>query len=142
MAKIELTLTSTAVEGDYGIVDIYYNGIQVESSLQLSANPLVVVHDVVPDNGYCTVRVDLLNDKANDVNQNGSFNDPEDETMDVRITLARYADDGVTFVTMVPHGVITETDPQGNPVYYPATDYLSVWGKEYSRTFPTSRYIP
>lgn len=142
MAKIELALTSTAVDGDYGIVDIYYNGNIVESNLQLSAAPMVVTHDVVPENGFCTVRVDLLNDKATDVNLNGTYSDPEDELMDVRIISAKYADDDVTFVVMIPHDGIIEYDTAGYPVYTPPAEYLSVWGREYSRTFPTSRYIP
>ena len=138
MAKIELTLTSTAVDGDYGIVDIYYNGNKVESNLQLSSTPTTVAHNVVPDNGYCTVRVDLLNDKATDYELDGIW----DEVMDVRITSARYADDDVTYVTMIPHSGFTENDAEGNPVYTPPAEYLSVWGTGYTRTFPTSRYIP
>lgn len=138
MAKIELTLTSTSVDGDYGIVDIYYNGNKVESDLQLSNVAITISHDLVPVDGSCTVRVDLLNDKATDYEQDGIW----DEVMDVRITSSRYADDNVTYVTMIPHAEFTETDAAGNPVTYPPVEYLSVWGKEYSKTFPTSRYIP
>lgn len=137
MAKIELTLTSTSVDGDFGIVDIYYNGNKVESNLQLSSTPTIVNHTVVPDNGYCTVRVDLLNDKATDYEQDGIW----DEVMDVRIISARYADDDINYATMIPHSGFTEIDEQGTLIDTPPAEYLSVWGKEYSRTFPTSRYI-
>ena len=140
MARIEITMTSTAVDGDYGIVNVYFNGQLVESNLHLNANGITFSHPVVPVAGNCTVQVDLLNDKATDINLDGRW----DEVMDVRITSARYADNDVTYIGMVPHGdiITADLDVNGNPIVIPAADHLSVWGTGYSRTFPTSRYIP
>ena len=86
MARIEMAITSTAVDGDYGIVDVYYNNVKVESNLQLVATPITFNHPVTPINGYCTVKVDLLNDKATDSNNDGTW----DQVMDVRIISAKY----------------------------------------------------
>lgn len=138
MARIEMAITSTAVDGDYGIVDVYYNNVKVESNLQLVATPITFNHPVTPINGYCTVKVDLLNDKATDSNNDGTW----DQVMDVRIISAKYAHDDENFVTMIPHNGVTFKDELGNDVYFPPAPYLSCWGRDYTRTFPTSKYIP
>lgn len=139
MAKIELTLTSTRVDDDYGIVDVYFNGEKVQENLQLSNEGITFSHNITPVNGECTVRVDLLNDKATDYNNDGIW----DEVMDVRITSAKYAHDDVLFVPMIPHNGITIRDAEGTIIKeIPPAEYLSCYGEKYSRTFPTSRYIP
>ena len=114
MGKLRLDINSTDVLGVYGIVDLVFNGVTIESNKQLTADPVTLEYDVdiltAADN---SLKVNLLNDQAHDANQDGDFLDAEDQILIASLTALSYSTDGVNFTTLLPQLATSYTVPDG-----------------------------
>ena len=93
MSKLRLTLNSTNVLGVYGIVDLIFNGVTIESNKQLTADPVALEYDV-----------DILTDAVNSLKVN-LLNGPgphEDQFLIASLTALSYSADGVNFTILLP----------------------------------------
>ena len=114
MAKLRLSIKSTAVLDIYGIVDIVFNGVALASSKQLSATFESLEYNIAGiDNTSNTLKISLLNDQAHDVNQNGIFTDPGDQTMQAVVSALSYSIDNTTYTTLLPQAATNYTVPSG-----------------------------
>ena len=114
MAKLRLSIKSTAVLDIYGIVDIVFNGVALASSKQLSATFESLEYNIAGiDNTSNTLKISLLNDQAHDVNQNGIFTDPGDQTMQAVVSALSYSIDNTTYTTLLPQAATSYTVPSG-----------------------------
>lgn len=132
MAKVRLTITSTAVQNVYGIVDILLNNSVLESFVQLSAEPQTFEWNIAKLLDQNILEIDLLNDQAYDQDGDGEY----EELMQVQVTDLSYSVDGENFVTVIPVDEETATDENGNVyVVSAAVGAFDVWGKDYQFTF-------
>jgi len=114
MAKLRLSINSTAVLGVYGIVDIVFNGTALASSKQLSATVESLEYDVAGiDNTSNTLKISLLNDQAHDANHDGDFLDAGDQTMQAIVSALSYSIDDTTYTTLLPQAATSYTVPSG-----------------------------
>jgi hypothetical protein len=116
MGKLRFDINSTYVErtnkGNYGIVDIVFNGTTLESSKQLSATVDSLEYDVSIDNTSNTLKIALLNDVGDDINNDGDFTD-EGETLKVIVSALSYSIDNTTYTTLLPQVATSYTIPGG-----------------------------
>ena len=95
MAKLRLSINSTDVLGVYGIVNVVFNGTTLASSKQLSATVENLEYNIAGiDNTSNTLKISLLNDQAHDVDLNGIFTDPGDQTLQAVVSALSYSNDG------------------------------------------------
>ena len=114
MSKLRLDINSTTVFGVYGIVNIIFNGTTLASTKQLSATVESLEYDVdILTPGNNVLKIALLNDQAEDVNNDGDFNDPVDKTMQAIVRSLSYAVDNVNFTTLLPQAATSYTVPSG-----------------------------
>jgi hypothetical protein len=103
MSKLRLTLNSTNVLGVYGIVDLIFNGVTIESNKQLTADPVALEYDVdILTDAVNSLKVNLLNDQAHDANQDGDFLGAEDQVLTASMTALSYSIDRTNFTTLLP----------------------------------------
>jgi hypothetical protein len=141
MAKLRLSINSTDVLGTYGIVDIVFNGTTLVSSKQLSSTIESLEYDIAGiDNTSNTLKISLLNDQAHDVNLNGIFTDPGDQSMNAIVSALSYSIDDITYTTLLPQAATSFTVPSGlyagNVVILTesVTQFIS-WGVDCAITF-------
>ena len=114
MAKLRLSINSTDVLGVYGIVDIVFNGATLASAKQLSATVENLEYNIAGiDNTSNTLKISLLNDQAHDVDLNGIFTDPGDQTMQAVVSALSYSIDDTTYTTLLPQAATSYTVPSG-----------------------------
>jgi hypothetical protein len=114
MGKLRLSIKSTDVLGKYGIVDLDFNGVTIESNKQLTADPVALEYDVdILTDTANSLKVSLLNDQAYDANQDGDFSDAGDQTLLVSVTALSYSVNGVNFTTLLPQLATNYTVPDG-----------------------------
>jgi hypothetical protein len=110
MGKLRLDIKSNDILGVYGIVDLVFNGVAIESNKQLTTDPIALEYDVdILTDADNTLKVSLLNDRAHDANQDGVF----DKFMTVSVTALSYSADGVNFTTLLPQVATSYTVPDG-----------------------------
>ena len=114
MAKLRLSIKSTAVLGVYGIVDIVFNGATLTSAKQLSATVENLEYNIAGiDNTSNTVKISLLNDQAHDANTDGDYLDADDQTMQAIVSALSYSIDNSTYTTLLPQAATSYTVPGG-----------------------------
>ena len=114
MAKLRLSIKSTAVLDVYGIVDVIFNGATLVASKQLSATVENLEYNIAGiDNTSNTLKISLLNDQAHDANSDGDFADAGDQTMKVVVSALSYSIDNTTFTTLLPQAATSYTVPGG-----------------------------
>ena len=117
MGKLRLDINSTRVErtnkGNYGIVDIVFNGTTLESSKQLSATVESLEYDVVIDNTSNTLKIALLNNVGHDANNDGDYTDEGDEVLKAIVSSLSYSIDNTTYTTLLPQAATSYTVPGG-----------------------------
>jgi len=114
MGKLRLDIKSNDVLGVYGIVDLIFNGVAIESNRQLTADPVALEYDVdILTDAVNSLKVSLLNDQAHDSNQDGDFSDAEDQLLLALVTALSYSVDGVNFITLLPQLATSYTVPSG-----------------------------
>jgi hypothetical protein len=114
MGKLRLSIKSTDVLGVYGIVDLVFNGVTIESNRQLTADPVALEYDVdILTDAVNSLKVNLLNDQAHDADQNGDFTGEEDQTLRAVVSSLSYSIDGTTYVTLLPQVATSFTVPDG-----------------------------
>ena len=113
MGKLRLTLSSTNVLGVYGIVDLVFNGIIIESNKQLTADPLALEYDVdILTGSVNSLKVSLLNAQAHNAYQDSDFHGAEYQTFLVAsLTTLSYSIDEVNFTTLLPQVATSFTVP-------------------------------
>ena len=117
MAKLRLSIKSTAVLGVYGIVDIVFNGVALASSKQLSAAVESLEYNIAGiDNTSNTLKISLLNDQAHDANNDGDYLDAGDQTLQAVVSALSYSIDDATYTTLLPQAATSYTVPSG-PYY-------------------------
>ena len=114
MAKLRLSIKSTAVLGVYGIVDVVFNDTTLASSKQLSATVENLEYDVAGiDNTSNTLKISLLNDQAHDANNDGDYLDAGDQMMQAIVSALSYSIDDTTYTTLLPQAATSYTVPSG-----------------------------
>ena len=114
MGKLRLSIKSSGVLEVYGIVDLVFNGVTIESNKQLTADPVALEYDVdILTNAVNSLKVSLLNDKAYDANGDGDYGDAGDQTLLVSVTALSYSVNGVNFTTLLPQLATNYTVPDG-----------------------------
>ncbi len=114
MAKLRLSIKSTAVLDVYGIVDIIFNGATLASAKQLSATVENLEYNIAGiDNTSNTLKISLLNDQAHDANNDGDYLDAGDQTMQVIVSDLSYSIDDTTYTTLLPQAATSYTVPSG-----------------------------
>ena len=114
MAKLRLSIKSTAVLDVYGIVDIVFNGATLASAKQLSATVENLEYNIAGiDNTSNTLKISLLNDQAHDANNDGDYLDTGDQTMQVIVSALSYSIDDTTYTTLLPQAATSYTVPSG-----------------------------
>jgi len=114
MAKLRLSINSTDVLGVYGIVNVVFNGTTLAPSKQLSATVESLEYTIAGiDNTSNTLKISLLNDQAHDVDLNGIFTDPGDQTMQAVVSALSYSIDDTTYTTLLPQAATSYTVPSG-----------------------------
>jgi hypothetical protein len=117
MGKLRLDINSTYVEksmkGNYGIVDIVFNGTTLASAKQLSATVESLEYDVGIDNTSNTLKIKLLNSVGYDANLDGDFSDAEDQVMQAIVSTLSYSIDNTTYTTLLPQAATSYTVPGG-----------------------------
>jgi hypothetical protein len=116
MAIAKFDINSTSVGGNYGIVDIFIANTQVASNLQLSSELMFMdppIDTLAP--GTYTVRIDLLNSEALDMDNDGYYTGPDDETMIVQFANLEIANDDVNFVSY-PVPMVPNVRPESNSI--------------------------
>jgi hypothetical protein len=114
MGKLRLDINSTDVLGTYGIVDLIFNGVTIESNKQLTADPVALEYDVdILTDAVNSLKVNLLNDQAHDADQDGNFSGEEDQILIASLTALSYSTDGVNFTTLLPQLATSYTIPDG-----------------------------
>ena len=114
MAKLRLSIKSTAVLDVYGIVDIVFNGTKLASSKQLSATVENLEYNIAGiDNTSNILGISLLNDQALDANNDGDYNDAGDQTMQAVVSALSYSIDDTTYTTLLPQAATSYTVPSG-----------------------------
>ena len=114
MGKLRLDIKSTDVSGTYSITNLVFNGTNLVTSKQLSATVESLEYDVdILTSSNNVLKVSLLNPQANDVDNDGNFNGPEDQTLKAIITSLSYSSDNVNFTTLLPQSATSYTVPSG-----------------------------
>jgi hypothetical protein len=114
MAKLRLSIKSTAVLDVYGIVDIVFNGTTLASAKQLSATVENLEYNIAGiDNTSNTLKISLLNDQAHDANNDGDYLDAGDQTMRAVVSALSYSIDDTTYTTLLPQAATNYTVPSG-----------------------------
>jgi hypothetical protein len=104
MGKLRLSIKSTEVLGVYGIVDLVFNGVTIESNKQLTADPVALEYDV-----------DILTDAVNSLKVN-LLNAPaphEEQFLSASMPALSYSIDGANFTTLLPQVATSFTVPDG-----------------------------
>ena len=115
MAKLRLSIKSTAVLGVYGIVDVVFNGTTLASAKQLSATVESLEYDIAGiDNTSNTLKISLLNDQAHDANSDGDYLDADDQTMQAIVSALSYSIDNTNYTTLLPQAATNYTVPSGS----------------------------
>ena len=116
MGKLRFDINSTYVErtlkGHYGIIDIVFNGTTLESAKQMSATFESLEYNVSIDNTSNTLKIALLNDVGDDINNDGDYTD-EGETLKVIVSSLSYSTDNINFTSLIPQVETTYTVPSG-----------------------------
>lgn len=130
MGKLRLDIKSNDILGVYGIVDLVFNGVTIESNKQLTADPIALEYNVdILTDADNTLKVSLLNGRPHD-----------DKFMTVSVTALSYSADGVNFTTLLPQVATSYTVPDGLyagnvlPLTESVTSF-NVLGKNYSIAF-------
>lgn len=110
MSTLKLTMSSTSVDGDFGIVDIFLNNATLAENLELNADLTELEYTVDFNSGENQLKINLLNDKATDLNGDGTY----EETMIVTISSVAISVDDQNFQTIVPRPEETDEDENGN----------------------------
>ena len=111
MGKLRLDINSNDVLGTYGIVDLIFNGVTIESNKQLTAEPVTLEYDVnILTNAVNSLKISLLNDRAHIANQGSDF---ENQYLMAKVTALSYSADGVSFTTLLPQLATSYTVPSG-----------------------------
>ena len=114
MAKLRLSIKSTAVLGVYGIVDVVFNGTTLVASKQLSATVENLEYNIAGiDNTSNTLKISLLNDQAHDNNNDGDYLDAGDQIMKVTVSALSYSINDTTYTTLLPQAATSYTVPSG-----------------------------
>ena len=114
MAKLRLSIKSTAVLDVYGIVDVVFNGATLTSAKQLSATVENLEYNIAGiDNTSNTLKISLLNDQAHDANNDGDYLDAGDQTMQAIVSALSYSIDDTTYTTLLPQAATSYTVPSG-----------------------------
>jgi len=112
MSNFKLHIKSTSVDGVYGIVDLLLNDAVLVNNLQLSDTVTEFEYEVDVVESY-TLTVNLLNDRARDVDGDSDFSSDVDEVMQVIITLIELAESEGNYRSILPQEGITTTVPEG-----------------------------
>jgi hypothetical protein len=103
MGKLRLSIKSTDVLGTYGIVDLIFNGVTIESNKQLTADSVALEYDVdILTDTVNSLKVNLLNAQAH-----------EDQFLSASMTAFSYSIDGANFTTLLPQVATSFTVPDG-----------------------------
>ena len=114
MAKLRLSIKSTAVLDVYGIIDIVFNGTTLVSSKQLSATVENLEYNIAGiDNTSNTLKISLLNDQAHDNNNDGDYLDAGDQIMQIIVSALSYSINDTTYTTLLPQAATSYTVPSG-----------------------------
>ena len=114
MAKLRLSINSTAVLDVYGLVDVVFNGTTLASSKQLSATIESLEYNIAGiDNTSNTLKISLLNDQAHDANNDGDYLDAGDQTLRAIVSALSYSIDDTTYITLLPQAATSYTVPDG-----------------------------
>jgi hypothetical protein len=147
MAKLRLSIKSTAVLGVYGIVDVVFNGTTLASSKQLSATVENLEYNIAGiDNTSNTLKISLLNDQAHDANSDGDFADDGDQMMQAVVSALSYSIDDTTYTTLLPQAATSYTVPSGPyvgtviPLTESVTEFAS-YGTAYELVFNSNGII-
>jgi hypothetical protein len=112
MSNFKLHIKSTSVDEIYGIVDLLLNDVVLVSNLQLSGDVTELEYEVDTAESY-TLTVDLLNDRARDNNNDGSYVSEGDETMQAIVTRIEIADSEGNYSTILPQEEVIYIVPEG-----------------------------
>jgi hypothetical protein len=141
MAKLRLSIKSTAVLDVYGIVDVVFNGTTLVSAQQLSATVenLEYNADILPS-AENTLTISLVNDQAIDTNADGDFNDASDQTMRAIVSELSYSLDNVNYTTLLPQTEENHTIPSGthageSVILRPNITEFIIYGADYAVKF-------
>ena len=114
MAKLRLSIKSTAVLDVYGIVDVVFNGATLVASKQLSTTVENLEYNIAGiDNTSNSLKISLLNDQAHDVNSDGDYLDAGDQIMQVIVSALSYSIDDTNYTTLLPQAATSYTIPSG-----------------------------
>ena len=114
MAKLRLSIKSTAVLDVYGIVDVVFNGATLVASKQLSTTVENLEYNIAGiDNTSNSLKISLLNDQAHDANNDGDYHDAGDQTMQAIVSALSYSIDDTTYTTLLPQAATNYTVPSG-----------------------------
>ena len=132
MAKLKLTLTSTPCWGIYSIVNIFFNGVSIESNLQLSAEPLSKTYDVVHSD-VNTLKIDNINNAAS-----GTPPDYTEKRAAI-ITAMEYAENNADYKVYISQGatqIIVPSGPNAGPLDQTTViNQFNVWELDYELKF-------
>ena len=141
MAKLRLSIKSTAVLGVYGIVDVVFNGINLASSKQLSATVENLEYNIAGiDNTSNTLKISLLNDMAYDANNDNDYSDTDDQTLQAIVSALSYSINDTTYTTLLPQAATNYTVPSGSTagnvlVLTESVTQFKSYGADYAVTF-------
>jgi hypothetical protein len=114
MGKLRFDINSTKVFETYGIVDIVFNGTNLASSKQLSTTVESLEYDAdILTSSNNVLKIALLNDRAEDINGDGDYNDTVDKTMQVIVSALSYSIDNTNYITLLPQAATSYTVPSG-----------------------------
>ena len=114
MGKLRFDINSTVVAAAYGIVDIKFNGATLASSKQLSATVESLEYNVeILTSSNNTFNISLLNNQANDNNNDGDYADAGDQLLRVQVSNLTYSSDNTNYTTLLPQTATSFTVPSG-----------------------------
>ncbi len=146
MSNFKLHMKSTSVDGIHSIVDLTLNNTVLVSDLQLSYDIAELEYEVEVAESY-TLTVDLLNDRARDNNNDGTYVSEGDETMQAIITRIEIADSEGNYISILPQEGITHTVPEGyvesglKLQLVPEVSKFVSYGKGYSIEFSREKIL-
>jgi hypothetical protein len=128
MGKLRLDISSTESRGNYGIVDLIFNGVTIAPLKQLSATVESLEYDVdILTAANNILKVAVLNPQAYDANGDGDYTNIQagDQVLQAVVSALSYSADGVNFTTLLPQVEITRTIPSGPKA---GTVYILTYG--------------